>query len=162
MLIGGRAFDGELYALLRQVSFIAPNLCNDEHDCGLSTGDGWLQAHVAAMLANGATVILTYDEGSTSAGINGTSGGGNIYTVVVGPHASLACRQVDAKGRLYVPVRRVAAKLRYRSPAIPALVEERPHGFALELDEPAFGVAAGQAAVLYDGEAVVGAGLIRT
>jgi hypothetical protein len=67
------------------VSFIAPNLCNDEHDCGLSTGDGWLLAHVEPMLANGATVILTYDEGSTSAGIDGTSGGGNIYTVVVGP-----------------------------------------------------------------------------
>jgi hypothetical protein len=33
-------------------------------------------------------VILTYDEGSTSAGINGTSGGGNIYTVVVGPGIS--------------------------------------------------------------------------
>lgn len=71
-----------------KVSFVAPNLCNDEHDCGLSTGDGWLQAHVSAMLANGATVILTYDEGSTSAGINGTSGGGNIYTVVAGPHIS--------------------------------------------------------------------------
>jgi acid phosphatase len=71
-----------------KVSFIAPNLCNDEHDCGLSTGDGWLQAHVSAMLANGATVILTYDEGSTSAGINGTSGGGNVYTVVVGPHVT--------------------------------------------------------------------------
>jgi Phosphoesterase family/Glycosyl hydrolase family 99 len=76
-----------------KVSFVAPNLCNDEHDCGLSTGDGWLQAHVQPMLANGATVILTYDEGSTSAGINGTSGGGNIYTVVVGPHVSA---RVDA------------------------------------------------------------------
>ena len=45
------------------------------------------------MLANGATVILTYDEGSTSAGINGSSGGGNIYTVVVGPQVSA---RVDA------------------------------------------------------------------
>jgi hypothetical protein len=71
-----------------QVSFIAPNLCNDEHDCGLSTGDGWLLAHVEPMLANRATVILTYDEGSSGAGINGTSGGGNIYTVVVGPGIS--------------------------------------------------------------------------
>jgi phosphoesterase family protein/glycosyl hydrolase family 99 len=70
------------------VSFIAPNLCNDEHDCGLTTGDGWLLAHVEPMLANGATVILTYDEGSSGAGINGTSGGGNIYTVVVGPGIS--------------------------------------------------------------------------
>ncbi|MEP6758718.1 MAG: alkaline phosphatase family protein [Actinomycetota bacterium] len=68
-----------------KVSFIAPNLCNDEHDCAISTGDAWLKANVAPMLANGATVVLTYDEGSTSAGINGTSGGGNIYMVVVGP-----------------------------------------------------------------------------
>ena len=68
-----------------KVSFIAPNLCNDEHDCPISTGDTWLKANVAPMLANGATVVLTYDEGSSSAGINGTSGGGNIYTVVVGP-----------------------------------------------------------------------------
>ena len=67
-----------------KVSFIAPNLCNDEHDCPISTGDTWLKANVAPMLANGATVVLTYDEGSSSAGINGTSGGGNIYTVVVG------------------------------------------------------------------------------
>jgi tRNA-specific 2-thiouridylase len=45
--------------------------------------------------------------------------------------------------------------------AIPARVEERAPGFVLELDEPAYGVAAGQAAVLYEGDAVVGAGLIR-
>ena len=68
-----------------KVSFIAPNLCNDEHDCAISTGDAWLKANVAPMLANGATVVLTYDEGSSSAGVNGTSGGGNIYMVVVGP-----------------------------------------------------------------------------
>ncbi len=71
-----------------KVSFIAPNLCNDEHDCPISTGDAWLKANVAPMLANGATVALTYDEGSSSAGINGTSGGGNIYMVVVGPGIS--------------------------------------------------------------------------
>ena len=31
-------------------------------------------------------------------------------------------------------------------------------GFRLRLDMPAYGVASGQAAVLYEGEAVVGAG----
>ena len=71
-----------------KVSFIAPNLCNDEHDCAISTGDSWLKANVGPMLSAGATVVLTYDEGSSSAGINGTSGGGNIYTVVVGPGVS--------------------------------------------------------------------------
>jgi tRNA-specific 2-thiouridylase len=33
-------------------------------------------------------------------------------------------------------------------------------GFRLELDEPAYGVAPGQTAVLYDGDAVVGAGTV--
>ena len=55
---------------------------------------------------------------------------------------------------------RVQAKLRYRSPAASALVEPTARGFRLSLDEPAFGVAPGQAAVLYEDDAVVGAGLI--
>ena len=46
------------------------------------------------------------------------------------------------------------------SAAVPARVEPTTRGFRLELDEPAYGVAAGQAAVLYDGDAVVGYGLI--
>jgi tRNA-specific 2-thiouridylase len=81
-------------------------------------------------------------------------------TVVVGPRASLARTKVSARGRLYADVDRVAAKLRYRSPAVGATVEPTPRGFRLELDEPAHGVAPGQAAVLYDGDAVVGYGLI--
>jgi tRNA-uridine 2-sulfurtransferase len=80
--------------------------------------------------------------------------------VVVGPRASLARTRVTARGRLHADVRRVEAKLRYRSPAVPAGVEPTADGFRLELDEPAYGVAAGQAAVLYDGDAVVGYGKI--
>jgi tRNA-uridine 2-sulfurtransferase len=82
--------------------------------------------------------------------------------VVVGPRASLARTRVSARGRLYVDLDRVAVKLRYRSPAVSASVEPTARGFRLELDEPAYGVAPGQAAVLYDGEAVVGYGLIRS
>src|SRR5436190_922452 len=81
-------------------------------------------------------------------------------TVVVGPRAALAVREVEARGRLYVPVERAEAKLRYRSPAVCARVESTESGFRLHLDEPAYGVAPGQAAVLYDGDAVVGAGTI--
>jgi tRNA-specific 2-thiouridylase len=80
--------------------------------------------------------------------------------VIVGPHESLARRRVDAAGKLYVDVARAAAKLRYRSPAVAASVSHRTGGFTLELDEPAYGVARGQAAVLYEGDAVVGCGLI--
>lgn len=62
------------------VNFIAPNLCNDMHDCSIATGDNWLKAHVPSMLASGATVVITWDEGSS-----GTNGGGNVYTAVDGP-----------------------------------------------------------------------------
>jgi tRNA-specific 2-thiouridylase len=80
--------------------------------------------------------------------------------VVVGPRVSLGRTQVTARGRLYSEVERVDAKLRYRSAAAPARVEPTARGFRLELDEPAYGVAEGQAAVLYDGDTVVGYGLI--
>jgi tRNA-specific 2-thiouridylase len=81
-------------------------------------------------------------------------------TVRVGARGSLARRRVTASGRLYVDVERADAKLRYRSPALPAHVTPRARGFELRLDEPAYGVARGQAAVLYEGDAVVGCGLV--
>ena len=81
-------------------------------------------------------------------------------TLVVGPRGSLARDRVSVRGRLYAPATRVEAKLRYRSPAAGATVEQMDRGFRLELDEPAYGVAPGQTAVLYDGDAVVGAGTV--
>jgi tRNA-specific 2-thiouridylase len=82
-------------------------------------------------------------------------------TVVVGPHESLARTSIEAAGHLYVPVGRAEAKLRYRSDTIPAWVEKTSRGFRVDLDEPAYGVAAGQAAVLYEDDVIVGSGLIR-
>jgi tRNA-specific 2-thiouridylase len=83
-------------------------------------------------------------------------------TVVVGPREALARTRVSARGRLYSPVERVTAKLRYRSPAVGAEVHATATGFRLALDEPAYGVARGQAAVLYDGDVVVGSGLVTS
>jgi tRNA-specific 2-thiouridylase len=83
-------------------------------------------------------------------------------TVVAGPREALACRAVTARGRLHVPIERAEAKLRYRSPALPARVEATASGFKLHLEEPAYGVAPGQAAVLYEDDVVVGAGLIES
>jgi tRNA-specific 2-thiouridylase len=100
----------------------------------------------------------------------GVAGGKPLYalrsepgtnTVVVGPREALATTEVEARGRLHVRVERVEAKLRYRSPAVGADVAGNGGGFRLLLDEPVFGVAPGQAAVLYEGDAVVGAGTIR-
>ncbi|HET7137556.1 MAG TPA: tRNA 2-thiouridine(34) synthase MnmA [Gaiellaceae bacterium] len=82
--------------------------------------------------------------------------------VVVGPRASLARRRVSARGRLYTQVSRVEAKLRYRSPGVEAVVEQTATGFRLRLAQPAYGIARGQAAVLYDGDVVVGCGLVTS
>ena len=67
---------------------------------------------------------------------------------------------MSVRGRLFAPVARAEAKLRYRSPAVAAAVEATPRGFRLALDEPAYGVAAGQAAVLYEDGVVVGSGVV--
>ena len=65
----------------------------------------------------------------------GVAGGRPLYalrtdaataTVVVGPREALATSTVRARGRLFVPVARVEAKLRYGSPAVPATVSPRP------------------------------------
>jgi tRNA-specific 2-thiouridylase len=82
-------------------------------------------------------------------------------TVVVGSLESLARTSLAATGNLYVPVDEVEAKLRYRSEAVPAHVQPTAGGFRLELAQPVYGVAAGQAAVLYEDGVVVGAGIIE-
>jgi len=82
--------------------------------------------------------------------------------VVVGPEQALARRNVSVRGKLYLPLRRASAKLRYRSPALPAEVEPTATGFRLRLLEPAYAVAPGQAAVLYDDGVVVGYGLVTS
>lgn len=81
-------------------------------------------------------------------------------TVVVGPRSALARTSVEVDGHLYVPVDKAAVKLRYRSDPVAARVTETDRGFRLALASPSYGVAPGQAAVLYDGDAVVGAGKI--
>jgi tRNA-specific 2-thiouridylase len=83
--------------------------------------------------------------------------------VVVGPHEALARSRVTAaRGSLFVSVERVEVKLRYRSPAAPARVAATASGFRLDLDDPVYSVAKGQVAVLYEGDAVVGAGTITS
>jgi tRNA-specific 2-thiouridylase len=83
-------------------------------------------------------------------------------TVTVGGRAALACTQVDVRGRLHLPLERAQAKVRYRSPALPARVVPVENGFRLQLEEPAFGVASGQVVALYDRDAVVGSGVVSS
>jgi hypothetical protein len=76
-------------------AFIAPNLCHDTHDCGVSTGDQFLSHIVPSLLkAVGphGYVVLTYDEGSSNRGCCGGSAGGRIATIVAGPDVRRGAR----------------------------------------------------------------------
>ena len=90
--------------------------------------------------------------------------GGDVrtQTLVVGPRRSLAARRVHARGRLHLPIQRAEAKLRHRSAAVAARVTASVRGFELALDQPVFGVATGQAAVLYEDDVVVGSGTVSS
>ncbi len=78
--------------------------------------------------------------------------------VRVGPRRALERREVALRDVTLhrEPVRVRAARLRYRSPALPARLD----GERLMLSEPALGPAPGQLACLIDGELVVGHGTI--
>ena len=82
--------------------------------------------------------------------------------LVVGPRDRLACSVVELRdARVEAASGRVHAKLRARSPTVAARVEQGPGGPRLMLEEPVYGVAAGQTAVLYDESGcVVGSGVI--
>jgi len=57
---------------------------------------------------------------------------------------------------------RAEAQVRYRSPAVPVTaIPLEDSRIKLVFDEPQFGITPGQAAVLYDGDAVLGGGIIE-
>jgi len=67
-------------------SNIVPNLCNDAHDCSLSTADTWLQNHIdplikSATFQQDGLLIIVFDE----SGSDNTNGGGRIVWVVASP-----------------------------------------------------------------------------
>ena len=73
---------------LPDYSFVAPNLCNDAHDCSLATADQWLQTNIDPLVKNAAfqrdgLLVITFDE---SSGDN-VNGGGHVATVIVSPKA---------------------------------------------------------------------------
>ena len=89
-------------------------------------------------------------------------------TLTVGPETALYARTLIADGWVWgagtppeSPLR-VHAKVRYRQTEQPALAEILSDGrVRLTFDEPQRAITAGQAAVLYQGDAVLGGGTIR-
>ncbi len=67
-------------------AFITPNLCDDMHDCAVSTGDAWLKSNVPQILSSPACasgtclLILTWDEDDGSSG-------NHVLTIFAGPGA---------------------------------------------------------------------------
>src|SRR6185369_17983783 len=89
--------------------------------------------------------------------------------VVVGPRESLGRRALRVSDVRWLPAPpagrwplRCAVQIRHHAPPAPAWVSAATEDAAVdvELDAPATGVAPGQAAVFYDGEAVLGGGWI--
>jgi hypothetical protein len=80
---------------LPKVSFVTPNLCDDDHGLApgnpfancvtgtpglLARGDAWLKSHLTAWTRAGADVLVTWDEGGGTA-----QGGGQIAALLTGP-----------------------------------------------------------------------------
>jgi phosphatidylinositol-3-phosphatase len=67
-------------------TFVTPNLCNDMHDCSVSTGDTWLSTFVPKLLATpeykaGTEVIfITWDEDNSCSGCTN-----HVPTIVISP-----------------------------------------------------------------------------
>jgi hypothetical protein len=69
------------YTQLPTVSWVVPNLCNDMHDCTISTGDTWLKNNLDAYAqwasTHNSVLIVTFDE-------DDSSGNNNIATLFYG------------------------------------------------------------------------------
>ena len=90
-------------------------------------------------------------------------------TVVIGPEEKLLAHGLRASGATFLGSdwsdhdgpRRVTAKVRYKSPEMPAhAIPLGGDAFTLRFDEPQRAVTPGQAVVLYDGERMLGGGVI--
>jgi phosphatidylinositol-3-phosphatase len=111
-------------ATLAQYVMVIPNLCNDEHDCTVATGDLWLSRavpqilHSAAYRSGATALFITYDEDDHAEG-------NRVYTVVVSPstrphtvsrtpftHASLLRTSEELLGLPVLPAARTAASMR--------------------------------------------------
>jgi len=69
-------------------AFVAPNLCNDAHDCPLATADQWLQTNIdplvkSATFQRDGLLVIVFDE----AGSDNMNGGGRVACVIVSPKA---------------------------------------------------------------------------
>ncbi len=74
-------YPGPLKKPPSRFTWITPNMCNDMHDCPISTGDKWAKKNLPKLInwdvANNGLLILTFDE-------NDGSAGNQIPTILIG------------------------------------------------------------------------------
>jgi tRNA-specific 2-thiouridylase len=91
----------------------------------------------------------------------------NQNRVVVGRKDELEQGRLHAadasfvSGRPLEGPRRVAVKARYKAPAVPAIVQPANRGVDVVFDKPQKAITPGQAVVFYEGEEVLGGGIIE-
>ncbi|HWY42920.1 MAG TPA: alkaline phosphatase family protein [Candidatus Sulfotelmatobacter sp.] len=81
---------------LPEYSFIVPNLCNDAHDCPLSTADTWLKNNIDPLIQStqfqkDGLLIIVFDEANDT---DFTSGGGHVTAVIVSPLAKRGYKSI--------------------------------------------------------------------
>jgi hypothetical protein len=81
---------------LPDYSFIVPNLCNDAHDCPLTTADNWLKSNLETLIQSPAfqkdgLLIVVFDEADT---LDFTAGGGHVAAVIVSPLAKRGYKSI--------------------------------------------------------------------
>lgn len=84
-------------ANLPEYSFIAPNLCDDAHDCPLSAADDWLKTNIGPVIASpvfqkDGLLIIVFDEADI---VDFTSGGGHVAAVIVSPLSKRAYKSIS-------------------------------------------------------------------
>ena len=99
-LVGFDALASDLRrGTLPTFAWITPNLCDDTHDCPVATGDRFLARTVPALLRElgpHGFLVLTWDEGDTSAGCcAGAAAGGRVATLVAGPQVRAGARDAQ-------------------------------------------------------------------
>ena len=83
-------------ANLPDYSFIVPNLCNDAHDCLLSTADSWLKNNIDPLIKSpefqkDGLLIIVFDEANN---LDVTSGGGHVAAVIVSPFSKSGYKSI--------------------------------------------------------------------
>jgi tRNA-specific 2-thiouridylase len=88
-------------------------------------------------------------------------------TVVIGTKRDLECHgvrveQTDVISGGQIENRDLSVKVRYKAKAVPCAVELVEDGWVIRFDDPLFGIAKGQTAVVYRGEEALGSGIIES